>query len=66
MKMTIVTDDQGEILGAIPGDTVPEHVILKDFQSHIVEVPDDTGAITDGAELKKRLQEALQAQHGKQ
>ena len=66
MKMTIVTDDQGEILGAIPGDTVPEHVILKDFQSHVVDVADDTGAITDAEQLKMRLQEALQAQHGKQ
>ncbi len=66
MKMTIVTDDQGEILGAIPGDTVPEHLILKEFQSHVVDVTDDTGAITDGEQLKKRLQEALQAQHGKQ
>ncbi|KQQ40022.1 hypothetical protein ASF61_04245 [Duganella sp. Leaf126] len=66
MKMTIVTDDQGEILGAIPGDSVPEHVILEDFQSHVVDVADDTVALTDAEQLKQRLQQALQAQHGRQ
>ena len=56
MKMTIVTDDQGNILGAIPGDSVPEHVILADFQSHVLDVEDDIGKITDGEELQKRIQ----------
>jgi hypothetical protein len=66
MKMTIVTDDQGNILGAIPGDSVPQHLILEDFRSHVVEVDDDIGQITDGEELQKRLQQQLQAQHGRQ
>lgn len=66
MKMTIVTDDQGNILGAIPGDSVPQHIILENFQSHVLDVEDDIGKITDGEALQKRLQEILQAQHGKQ
>ena len=66
MKMTIVTDSQGDILGAIPGVSMPEQIVLEEYQAHVVDVEDDIGAITDAEELKKRLQQHLQAQHGKQ
>jgi hypothetical protein len=78
MKMTIITDDQGNILGAVQGDSLSEKKgdveagvsFAEGFQTHLVDVDDDLATITDVDEFQKRLQhhlqQHLQAQHGKQ
>lgn len=77
MKMTIITDDQGNIVGAVQGDSLSEKKgdveagvsFAEGFQTHLVEVDDDLATITDADEFQKRLQhhlqQHLQAQHGK-
>jgi len=49
MKMTIITDDQGNILGAVQGDSLSEKKgdveagvsFAEGFQTHLVDVDDD-------------------------
>lgn len=73
MKMTIVTDDQGNILGAVQGESLSEKkdgveasvAFAEGYQTHVVDIDDDIGAVTDVVEFQKRLQQQLQAQHGK-
>lgn len=76
MKITIVTDDQGNILGAVQGESLTQKqgdveatVTFPDgHQTHLVDVDDDLAAVTDAVEYEKRLQHHLQrhlqAQHG--
>lgn len=62
-KMTIVTDRQGNLVGAIQGHTLTQKqgdvTASVSFPSshklHKVEVDDDIPKITDAGELQKRL-----------
>lgn len=63
IKMTIVTDSRGKVIGAVQGHTLTEKrgnlqatvSFAGGHKLHKVEVEDDMGSITDPAEFHKRL-----------
>ena len=63
MKMTIVTDRKGKLVGAVSGHTLTgksgdveaQVSFPPDHKLHEVEVEDDMAKITDPAEFQKRL-----------
>ncbi|SEI81094.1 hypothetical protein [Paraburkholderia diazotrophica] len=63
MKMTIVTDSNGELVGAVHGHTLTEKQggveakvsFPSSHKLHKVEVEDDIARITDPDEFHKRL-----------
>jgi hypothetical protein len=63
MKMTIVTDSHGNVIGAVHGHTLTENnggvkatvSFLASHKLHKVEVEDDMAKITDAAEFHRRL-----------
>lgn len=63
MKMTVVTDSHGNLVGAVSGhtlaskhDDVEAHVSFPEgHRLHKVEVEDDIAKITDAAEFHNRL-----------
>jgi hypothetical protein len=63
MKMTIVTDSHGTLVGAVHGHTLTEkHQGVQatvsfppDHKLHKVEVEEDMAKITDAAEFHRRL-----------
>jgi hypothetical protein len=67
MKMTIVTDDQGNILGAVQGHALSETKagveatvsFAAGHQTHQVEVDDDMSNIDDADEFQQRLRQHL-------
>lgn len=75
MKITIVSDDQGNILGAVQGESLTQKqgdveatvTFLDSHHTHLVDVDDDLASVTDALEYEKRLQhhlqQHLQAQH---
>ena len=77
MKMTIITDDQGNILGAVQGHSLSEKQgeveasvsFAEGHQKHQVEVDDDMSAIEDANVFQQRLRGHLdrhmQAAHSK-
>ena len=77
MKMTIITDDQGNILGAVQGHSLSgKHgeveasvSFAEGHQTHMMEVDDDMGAIQDANVFQQRLRQHLdthlQKAHGK-
>lgn len=77
MKMTIITDDQGNILGAVQGDSLSGKQgeveasvsFAEGYQTHLMEVDDDMGTINDATifqqRLRKHLDAHMQKAHGK-
>ena len=77
MKMTIITDDQGNILGAVQGDSLSGKQgeveasvsVAEGYQTHLMEVDDDMGTINDATIFQQRLRKHLdlhmQKAHGK-
>jgi hypothetical protein len=77
MKMTIITDDQGSILGAVQGhslsgkrgDIEATVSFAEGHQTHLMEVDDDMGTIEDAGIFQQRLRQHLdkhiQATHPK-
>lgn len=67
MKMTIITDDQGNILGAVQGHSLSEKQgeveasvsFAEGYQTHLMEVDDDMGAIEDATIFQQRLRKHL-------
>ena len=67
MKMTIITDDQGNILGAVQGHSLSEKrgdveasvSFAEGFQTHLMEVDDDMGTIEDATAFQQRLRKHL-------
>ena len=67
MKMTIITDDQGNILGAVQGHSLSEKQgeveasvsFAEGHQTHMVEVDDDMGSIQDANVFQQRLRQHL-------
>ena len=67
MKMTIITDDQGNILGAVQGHSLSgkrgevEATVsfAEGHQTHMVEVDDDMGVIQDANVFQQRLRQHL-------
>lgn len=67
MKMTIVTDDIGNILGAVQGHSLSQKVgsveanvsFAPGHQVHQVEVDDDMATVTDAADFQRRLRTHL-------
>ncbi len=67
MKMTIVTDDQGNILGAVQGHALTENKggveasvsFAPGHTTHQVDVDDDMSSIDDADEFQKRLKQHL-------
>jgi Mg/Co/Ni transporter MgtE len=63
MKLTIVTDSKGKLVGAVSGHTlaakqgdVEVHVSFEpDHKLHKVEVEDDMAKITDAAVFQERV-----------
>jgi hypothetical protein len=63
MKMTIVTDSRGKLVGAVRGHTLTsKHGNVEaqvsfpgDYKLHKVEVEDDMEKITDAAVFQERL-----------
>jgi hypothetical protein len=63
MKMTIVTDSQGNLVGAVQGHALTEKrgdlevnvSFPRSHNLHKVEVEDDMANITDAAEFQRRL-----------
>jgi len=63
MKMTIVTDSQGNLVGAVHGHTLTEKregveasvSFPPDHKLHKVEVEEDMAKITDAAEFHRKL-----------
>lgn len=68
MKMTIVTDSAGNIIGAVQGDSLTEKKdgveatvnFAPGHQLHTVEVDDDMGTIRDLDEYTRRLSAHVQ------
>ena len=77
MKMTIITDDQGNILGAVQGHSLSGKQgeveasvsFAEGYQTHLMEVDDDMGTIDDATifqqRLRKHLDMHMQQAHGK-
>lgn len=69
MKMTIVTDGAGKVIGAVQGHSLTEHkdgyeatVSFKpDHRLHFVDVDDNMATVTDPVEYVTRLQSCLRA-----
>jgi hypothetical protein len=67
MKMTIITDDQGNILGAVQGHSLSDKQgnvqatvsFAPGHKTHQVDVDDDMGTIDDASEFQKRLKQYL-------
>lgn len=67
MKMTIITDDQGNILGAVQGHSlsgkqgeVEANVSFAEgYQTHLMEVDDDMATIDDATVFQQRLRKHL-------
>ncbi|USX22922.1 hypothetical protein NHH82_12475 [Oxalobacteraceae bacterium OTU3REALA1] len=67
MKMTIITDDQGNILGAVQGHSLSEKQgeveanvsFAEGYQTHLMEVDDDMGTIEDATVFQQRLRKHL-------
>lgn len=67
MKMTIITDDQGNILGAVQGHALSETKagveatvsFAPGHTTHQVEIDEDMSSIDDADEFQKRLQQHL-------
>lgn len=67
MKMTIVTDDSGNILGAVQGHSLSETksgveatvTFAPGHQTHMVEVDDDMATIDDADLFQQRLKQHL-------
>jgi len=67
MKMTIITDDQGNILGAVQGhsltgkqgDVEASVSFAEGHQTHMMEVDDDMGMIEDATIFQQRLRKHL-------
>ena len=67
MKMTIITDDQGNILGAVQGhslsgkqgDVEASVSFAEGHQTHMMEVDDDMGTIDDATVFQQRLRKHL-------
>ncbi len=67
MKMTIVTDDSGNILGAVQGHAMSETkngvqatvTFAPGHQTHMVEVDDDMATIDDADVFQQRLKQHL-------
>ena len=67
MKMTIITDDQGNILGAVQGHSLSEKQgeveasvsFAEGYQTHLMEVDDDMGTIDDATIFQQRLRKHL-------
>ncbi|MFA9219052.1 MAG: hypothetical protein ACEQSK_18365 [Sphingomonadaceae bacterium] len=65
--MTIVTDDQGNILGAVQGHSLSDKQgdleasvsFAPGHKTHQVDVDDDMASIDDADEFQKRLQQHL-------
>ena len=73
MKMTIVTDAHGNVLGAVQGHSLSEKKgdveanvsFAPGHSTHMVEVDDDLATIDDIDEFQQRLRHHLQ-QHQQQ
>ncbi|MRW93222.1 hypothetical protein GJ699_24835 [Duganella sp. FT80W] len=73
MKMTIVTDVDGNVLGAVQGHCLSEHKdgveasvsFAPGHATYMVEVDDDMSTIDDVDEFQQRLRHHLQ-QHQQQ
>ena len=77
MKMTIITDDQGSILGAVQGhslsgkrgDVEATVSFAEGHQTHLMEVDDDMCTVEDASVFQQRLRQHLdkhiQAAHPK-
>jgi len=67
MKMTIVTDSSGNLVGAVHGHTLSETAggveaavsFAGGHKLHHVEVEDDIANIRDAAEFERRLQKHI-------
>ena len=67
MKMTIITDDQGNILGAVQGHSLSGKQgeveasvsFAEGHQTHQVEVDDDMSTIEDANVFQRRLRQHL-------
>lgn len=67
MKMTIITDDQGNILGAVQGHSLSDKQgnveasvsFSPGHKTHQVEVDDDMSNIDDAHEFQQRLKQYL-------
>ena len=67
MKMTIVTDDQGNILGAVQGHALSESKggveatvsFAPGHVTHQVEIDEDMSSVDDADEFQKRLKQHL-------
>ena len=67
MKMTIITDDQGNILGAVQGHSLSGKQgeveasvsFAEGYQTHLMEVDDDMGTINDATIFQQRLRKHL-------
>jgi len=67
MKMTIITDDQGNILGAVQGHSLSEKQgeveasvsFAEGYQTHLMEVDDDMNTIEDATIFQQRLRKHL-------
>jgi hypothetical protein len=74
MKMTIVTDTDGNVLGAIQGHTLSEKQgdveatvsFAPGHSTHMVEVDDDLATVDDVDEFQTRLRHHLQQHQGRQ
>ncbi len=68
MIMTIITDDQGNILGAVQGHSLIGEQgevdaglsLAQGHRMHRVEVDDDLAAVNDAAIFEQRLKQYLQ------
>lgn len=67
MKMTIITDDQGNILGAVQGHSLSDKQgnveasvsFAPGHKTHQVDVDDDMSTIDDAHEFQQRLKQYL-------
>lgn len=74
MKMTVVTDNQGNILGAVQGHSLTEKQgdieatvsFAPGHQTHQIEVDDDMGSVDDADIFQQRLHQHLQQHHARQ
>jgi len=67
MKMTIITDDQGNILGAVQGHSLSDKQgnvqatvsFAPGHKTHQVDVDDDMANVDDASEFQQRLKQYL-------
>ncbi|NRR32381.1 hypothetical protein HSX11_19615 [Oxalobacteraceae bacterium] len=67
MKMTIITDDQGNILAAVQGHSMSGKqgnveasvTFAPGSQAHMVDVDDSMATITDAADFQQQLKQYL-------